>query len=104
MKIFQEAEALLAQGTAESMRLAVKKYEEALSILRAIGEREGEAVVLSRSGYAYNLLGEKQKALDFYKQALGLHRAVGNRRGEALSLNDLSLPKLSHGMRISVVA
>src|SRR5687768_17506906 len=37
-KKFEEGEALRAQGTAESLRLAVKKYEEALPLWRRIGD------------------------------------------------------------------
>src|SRR5262245_43727328 len=53
---FHEGESLRKQGTEVSLRLAVKKYEEALLLWRAIGS-------------LYESLGEKQKALEFYAQA-----------------------------------
>jgi CHAT domain-containing protein/Flp pilus assembly protein TadD len=89
MRKIEEGEALRAQGTLESMRLAVKKYEEALLICRDIGNRSGEAIALNNLGLVYYSLGEKQKALDFYTQALPLLRAVGDRRTEATTLNNI---------------
>ena len=42
----EEGEALREQGTAESLRLALKKFEEALLLCRSIADRQGEAVML----------------------------------------------------------
>src|SRR5262245_28483989 len=67
---FEEAEALRTQGTVESLGLAVKKYEEALLLFRAIGDRLGEAITLNNIGLVYESLGEMGKALDFYTRAL----------------------------------
>jgi CHAT domain-containing protein/tetratricopeptide (TPR) repeat protein len=88
-RIFEEAEALRAQGTVKSMRQAVKKYEEALLLCRAIGERQGEAITLNNIGFVYYWLGEKQKALDFLNQALPLLRADGNRHEEGSTLTNI---------------
>jgi CHAT domain-containing protein/tetratricopeptide (TPR) repeat protein len=85
---FEEGEALRAQGTVESLRLAVKKYEEAILLCRAIGNRQGEAASHNNIGMVYNSLGEKQKALDLYTLALPLWRAAGDRDGEAATLNN----------------
>ena len=85
----EEGEALRAQGTLESMRLAEKKYEEALQLCRDIGNRSGEAMALNNLGLVYYSLGEKQKALDFFTQALPLLRAVGDRGEEAITLINL---------------
>src|SRR5215470_13352193 len=41
-KKFEEGESLRAQGTLASLRLAVKTYEEALLLWKAIGDRSGE--------------------------------------------------------------
>jgi tetratricopeptide (TPR) repeat protein len=86
---FEEGEALRNQGTVESLRLALKKYEEALLLCRAIGERRAEAIMLSSIGSAYHSLGEKRKALDFYMQALMLDRAIGARNEEATTLHNI---------------
>ncbi len=74
------------QGLGET-QTALDHYNQALPILRAVGEGRGEATTLTNIGVIYNSHGEKQKALDYYNQALPILRAVGDRRGEALTFN-----------------
>jgi tetratricopeptide (TPR) repeat protein len=80
---------LYQQGTAESLRQAITKFEEALPLYRAVGDRRKEAVTLVYIGYIYNALGEKQKALSFFNQSLPLSRATGDKAGEAATLNNI---------------
>src|SRR5262249_10946589 len=87
-KKFAEAEALRKQGTAESLRLAAQKYEEALPLWRAISDRNWEGLTLDFIGKIYDSLGEPRKALDYYKQALPLLRAAGS-NGEATMLDNI---------------
>ena len=68
---------------------ALDFYNQALRLLRATGDRGGEATSLNNIGSVYSSLGEKQKALDFYEQALRLQRAVGASKGEAVTLNNI---------------
>jgi CHAT domain-containing protein/tetratricopeptide (TPR) repeat protein len=96
-RIFEEGSALHDEGTAESLRLALKKYEEALSLWRAIGDRRSEAMTLNNIGLVYNSLGDNRKAQDFYAQALPLRRATGDRNGEATTLNNIGLTYYSLG-------
>src|SRR5262245_40155894 len=84
---FEEGESLRKQGKPESMRLAVKKYKEAILLWRDIGDRREEARTLNNIGNAYFELGENQKALDFYSQALPLYHAAGAHLEEAETLN-----------------
>jgi CHAT domain-containing protein/Flp pilus assembly protein TadD len=79
------------QGTAESKRQALAKFEQARSLFRAVGDKKWEAITLFGIGRVYSDLGEKQKALDSYNQALLLARAVGDRGVEALTLNNIGL-------------
>ena len=65
---------------------ALEKYNEALPILRAVGDRSGEAATLNNIGLVYQSLGETQKALEKYNEALPLRREVGDRNGEATTL------------------
>ena len=88
-KAFREGQQLYQQGTAESLRQAIAKWEEALKLYRATGDRSGEATILNNIGSVYSELGEKQKALEYYSQSLPLRRAVGNRRGEAVTLTNI---------------
>jgi CHAT domain-containing protein/Tfp pilus assembly protein PilF len=88
-KVFEEAEKLYQQGTAEALRSAIAQFEIALKLLREAGDRRGEAATLTWLGVIYSELGEKQKALEYYSQSLPLSRATGDRRGEAAILNNI---------------
>jgi tetratricopeptide (TPR) repeat protein len=79
-KVYEEAEKLYEQGTAEAKRSASVKYEEALKLFRAVGDRDGEASTLSRIGVVYDDLEEKEKALEYFNQSLPLSRGVGDRK------------------------
>ena len=88
-KAFQEGQQLRAQGTAESLRKAIEKYQEAFQLWHDVGDGKQEANALNSTGKVYADLGETQKALDYYNQALRLFRAVGDDDGEAASLNNI---------------
>jgi CHAT domain-containing protein/Tfp pilus assembly protein PilF len=88
-KALKEGLQLYQQGTAEAKRSAIAKFEEALKLFRAGGDRRGEAATLNKIGRVYSDLGEQQKALEYYSQSLPLFRAVGDRRGEAVTLNNI---------------
>jgi CHAT domain-containing protein/Flp pilus assembly protein TadD len=88
-RAFMQAKLLYEQGTVESLRSAIKKYEEALPLYRAVRDRRNESTALHNTGYIYYLLGEKQKALEYYAQVLPLLRAIGDRGGEATTLSNI---------------
>ncbi|HKR58343.1 MAG TPA: CHAT domain-containing tetratricopeptide repeat protein [Pyrinomonadaceae bacterium] len=88
-KVFDEANKLRDQQTAESQRKAIVKWEEALPLWREAGDRQSEAHTLIEIGAIYSQLGENQKALDCFGQALPLYRAVENRQYEAVTLNNI---------------
>ncbi len=88
-RAFQEGVQLYKQGTAESLRQAITKFEEALPLVQAVGDKTWEAFTLLVIGRSYNTLGEKQKALEFYNQSLPIVRATGDKYGEAVTLNNI---------------
>jgi tetratricopeptide (TPR) repeat protein len=88
-RAFQEGMQLYEQGTAESLRQAIAKWEEALPLYRATGDKATEAVTLTSIGAVYDSLGEKQKALDYYNQSLSLSRATGDKATEAATLTGI---------------
>ncbi|MEG4167321.1 MULTISPECIES: tetratricopeptide repeat protein [unclassified Microcoleus] len=90
-KALTEGVQLYQQGTAESLRKAIAKWEEALKLYREAGDRNKEAVTLNNIGLVYSALGEKQKALEYYNQSLPLSRAVGDRSMEAVTLTSIGL-------------
>ena len=73
---FEEGLQLYKQGTAEALRGAIVKYEEALKLYRKAGDREQEATTLNNIGSVYSALGQKQKALEYDSQSLPLSRAA----------------------------
>jgi CHAT domain-containing protein/uncharacterized protein HemY len=84
------AEATLTwQGTAESARKAIEKYEKVIPLWQALSDPGQEAFTLSAIGYLYKNLGEYRSALAYHQRALPLNRAAGYRRGEALTLYNL---------------
>lgn len=87
-RAFAEA-TLTYQGTAESLRKAIEKYEKVIPLWQALSDRQQEAFTLSAIGYLYRNLGENQQALAYHQRALPLNRAAGNRRGEALTLYNI---------------
>jgi len=49
---------------------ALKNYDEALPLMRAIGDRAGEIGVLTNEGLVYDAKGKSKDALSYYLQAL----------------------------------
>ncbi|MBW4673200.1 MAG: CHAT domain-containing protein [Desmonostoc geniculatum HA4340-LM1] len=88
-QLSQEALELYQQGTAESLRQALEKLQEALKLWQQVDDKRWEANTLNTIGSAYDDLGEKQQALKYYNQALPISRAVLERRGEATILNNI---------------
>jgi CHAT domain-containing protein/Tfp pilus assembly protein PilF len=86
-RLLAEGQILFWQGTAESRRQAIQKYEESLPLWRAAMDIRGEAEALSQLSEVYHYLSENQKALERGEQALMLWRTAGNRWGEAATLN-----------------
>ncbi len=86
---FMQAESLRAPGTPESLREAVVKYEEALTLYVAAGDRAGEALTANNLGAMYLALGEEKKALDYFTRSLTLYRLAENLEGEAMALGNV---------------
>ncbi|MEG4519920.1 MULTISPECIES: tetratricopeptide repeat protein [unclassified Microcoleus] len=88
-----EADRLLQQGIQQykisQFREALQSWEQALTIYREIGNRQGEATSLGSLGNAYDSLGQFHRAIAFHEQSLEISREIGNRQGEAASLGTL---------------
>jgi CHAT domain-containing protein/Tfp pilus assembly protein PilF len=85
---------LYKQGTPESLRQAIKKYEEALQLWRQLGNtqeaKRWESVTLNAIAKVYSDLGLKQQALDNYNQALPLLREMQDKGSIASTLNKIA--------------
>ncbi|CAD0225969.1 CHAT domain-containing protein [Planktothrix agardhii] len=90
-----EADRLLKQGIQQhkisQFREALQSWEQALTIYREIGNRQGEANSFGNLGLAYHSLGQYQRAINFHQQYLEISREIGNRQGEANSFGNLGL-------------
>jgi CHAT domain-containing protein/Tfp pilus assembly protein PilF len=88
-RVFQEGVQLYQQGTAESLRQAIVKWQEALKLWQQVDDKPGQAATLLGIGRVYDLLGEKQLAIQYFNQTLPIFRAVENRGMEATTLNNI---------------
>src|SRR5262249_14917016 len=87
-----EAEEYRATGTAQSLRVAMSKYEDALRLLRsAVGVSEpGEiAHPFAQFAASSDSLGDRRKAINYYSQSIPLWRAANDRQSEAAALTRL---------------
>ena len=98
-RAFREGAQLRARGTAESLRLAIEKYEEGLRIRKPLGDRRGEASTLNLIGVIRGELGEKRQAVVCFNQALDLSRQIKDRIGEATALAYLGVARSDLGER-----
>ena len=87
--LFAEGLRLYQEGSADSLRLALEKLQQAQVLYQQAGNQGDEADCLLGLGAVYSDLGEQPQALDYYTQALPLWRAVGDRAGEATTLNNI---------------
>ena len=70
---FDEGEKLKVEGSDESLRSALKEYEEALQLWREVNDPEKVALTLDQMGVVYLGLEEFQKGLEYFKKALSFY-------------------------------
>jgi CHAT domain-containing protein len=75
-RLFGEALTLSMQGTNESIRGAIAKFEAMIPLVDYREDQQDLAAVLNNIGQNHNLLGEWQQALDYYQRSLKDLRAV----------------------------
>jgi CHAT domain-containing protein len=69
--------------------LALKVYQQALTIQKQFGFKDGEGIILDNIGEAYYHFGQYQTALEYYQQALVISQEVGDRAREGESLSNI---------------
>jgi tetratricopeptide (TPR) repeat protein len=65
--------------------------EQALSLHRQAGNRQGEGLALGHLAGLHHGQGRMEEARQFYEQALSIHRQAGDRRGEGSMLGHLAV-------------
>ncbi|MDJ0697239.1 CHAT domain-containing tetratricopeptide repeat protein [Mastigocoleus sp. MO_188.B34] len=89
---------LFEQGTPESLKQAINKWERALELWQKLGEDKKTLIIITGSiGHAYRSLGDKQQALKYYNQVLLLQREIADEPGEALTLYSIASIYYSSG-------
>ena len=71
------------------LKEALEYYQQALTIHRKIGNKEGEANALGNIGNVYQTQGKLKEALEHHQQALDIHRKIGKKEGEASVLGNM---------------
>ncbi len=79
-----EAQPIGLERSPEAKRKAVKLYEEALPIWRAISESQWEAALQRRLGRLNIDLTNFRRAKEYYLQALAKYKEIGDRQGEVV--------------------
>jgi tetratricopeptide (TPR) repeat protein len=85
--------ALLNLGWAKArlgrMKQALNSFEEALALVRQVGDISGEATSLNNIASVWDALGRKTQALSLFENALQLRRKAEDLSGEAITLNNI---------------
>ena len=68
---------------------ALERFNQALPMARAVGDRNIEGFLLIHIGETYLGLHKAQESLDPLNQALSILRQISDRDGETLALDDL---------------
>ena len=88
-RAYEAGQKLHAQKTPTAYHSALKKFEEALALQRAVGDRRGEAFAIFHLGLEYYYLNEWRQSLERYQQALPLVQMLGERKAEAWTLVEI---------------
>ncbi|WP_341526687.1 tetratricopeptide repeat protein [Nostoc sp. UHCC 0302] len=88
-ELLTQAQKLDEQGTVESKRQAIAKYQQAVKIWQEIGEHNLTTTILQRIGSLYFQLGETKKAIESYNQTLNIQVAEKDLIGQADTLNTI---------------
>ncbi len=76
-------------------QIAIRYFEEAISLSREEGDRITEAKALINLAGAYFEIGQPLQSSEWFQQALTIFKETGSRLGEAITLNNLAT--LYHG-------
>lgn len=88
---------LLANGSADSLNQAVRKYEEAATAFHSTGPQIEEATAIKNIGQAYFLLGEYEAAIRYFRKALQFRGNISGTQVEGEILNHLGYALAGNG-------
>jgi CHAT domain-containing protein/tetratricopeptide (TPR) repeat protein len=96
-RLMTEAAARFLEGTADSLRLGVGRYEEALALWSSSGDREREARCALALGDLHTALGQPRQALALYQRALDLFVELDDEPGQAAAWSNLGASRTALG-------
>ncbi|MCI0621022.1 MAG: CHAT domain-containing tetratricopeptide repeat protein [Acidobacteria bacterium] len=85
-----EGQQLWRNRTADSLRAALPRFEESLSLWTTLEDRQGKADAFWYLADTYIAIQEPRKALDVLDKLLALRRALADVRGEAIALQHIA--------------
>jgi CHAT domain-containing protein/Tfp pilus assembly protein PilF len=96
-RLMTEGAARFLEGTGDSLRLALSRYQEALALWRSLGDRQREARCALAAGDLQTALGQPRQALDLYQKALALFVALADEPGQATAWAGIGVSQTSQG-------
>lgn len=88
-RLFDEADQLRLQPTAEARRTAITKLEAAAPLFAKAGDKAAEANTLRTIGTIHGRLSEFPKAAEYYAKAIEAFRLANDKRNQAETHNSL---------------
>ena len=86
-----------AYNSLGDFKTAIKFHQQALSVMKEVGNKDSEGQVYTNLGSAYNSLGDFKTAIKFHQQALSIMKEVGSKDGEGTAYSALGGDYLSEG-------
>jgi CHAT domain-containing protein/Tfp pilus assembly protein PilF len=96
-RLVTEGEELREKKTAESLPLAIEKFNRALDLWRAFNDTYEQAVTLYGLGWTYSAMGENQLSINSFNASMTLMREVGNAYGNVAAQTGLAWEYLYFG-------
>ncbi len=86
--LIKEADRLRNQGRSLE---AIKKYQEAISIARKLGNEKAVAFCYQQTGVCWKIEKDISNAVDNYQKAVDAYRSIGDNVGYGATLRDLGI-------------
>jgi len=96
-RLMTEAAARFLEGTGDSLRLGLARYQEALALWRSLGDRRREGRCALAAGDMNTALGQPRQALDLYQRALALFVELADDPGQATTWAGIGVSQTSQG-------
>jgi CHAT domain-containing protein/Tfp pilus assembly protein PilF len=96
-RLMTEGAARFLEGTADSLRLGLARYQEALALWRSLKDHQREARCALAAGDMHTALGQPKEALELYQRALDLFVELAEEPGQATAWSNIGLARMSLG-------